>query len=501
MLSWRHEIPRVRASPRQYPALRRDGDATRPLASWRRALPALAALGLAACASGGASGGDPTLRIWPLADRGAEAIGSWRSELLSGAGSDWARKALCRPDGGCTFFGNTRGSFGLGPGTAFIAVGEIPDLRPQWARTYGGGGTDELDGAVATPDGGFVMFGSSDSRYTAGAGGAAPAPRPLVIRAAAEGEPRWVRALEGGGIHRFHGAAVEGGALVLVGYAAMSADTPGPAVVRLSEEGALQWAETLDLGGGGYAVAVVGTGEGGVIVAGYLRSGNVAFAGASFLVRLDAAGRPLWARRYETEVPAQPRALLRDAGGELVLVGTLFDPRGGRSPFLLRVGGDGTLRAAREYRGLEANEVHAAAEAGGGRIVMTGRQRDPFVNRQRGLALLIDPGNRIRAYGTMSAQGSVELTSVATAREGEYRLVGHTDSFGAAGLDILAASWLPAARGGTDELAPGIAERELTVRTSPVEPRRVALPVEAREIPLDALVVTPLRVPGGAGGR
>jgi len=187
MLSWRHEIPRLRASPRQYPALRRDGDATRPLASWRRALPALAALGLAACASGGASGGDPTLRIWPLADRGAEAIGSWRSELLSGAGADWARKALCRPDGGCTFFGSTRGSFGLGPGTAFIAVGEIPDLRPQWARTYGGGGTDELDGAVATPDGGFVMFGSSDSRYTAGAGGAAPAPRPLVIRAAAEG--------------------------------------------------------------------------------------------------------------------------------------------------------------------------------------------------------------------------------------------------------------------------------------------------------------------------
>ena len=84
--------------------------------------------------------------MWPLNDRGADAIGSWRSELLSGSGTDWARKALCRPDGGCTFLGNTRGSFG--PGTAFFAVGEIPDMRPQWARTYGGGGTDELDGAV-----------------------------------------------------------------------------------------------------------------------------------------------------------------------------------------------------------------------------------------------------------------------------------------------------------------------------------------------------------------
>jgi hypothetical protein len=132
--------------------------------------------------------------------------------------------------------------------------------------------------------------------------------------------------------------------------------------------------------------------------------------------------------------------------------------------------------------------------------VVAGRQRDPFVNRQRGLALLIDPGGRVRAFGIMRAQGTVELTSVAAAREGEYRLVGHTDSFGASGLDIVAASWLPAARGG-NEVATGIAERELSVRTLPVEPRVVALPVKSREVPLDALVVTPLRVPGGAGGR
>jgi hypothetical protein len=372
-------------------------------------------------------------------------------------------------------------------------------MRPQWASTYGGGGTDELDGAVATTDGGFLMFGNTDSRFGGAPAGPPPGPRPLVIRAAAEGQPRWVRTLEGGGLQRFHGATIEGGALVLAGYAAMNADTPGPAVARLSEGGALEWAEMLDLGGAGYAVAAVGMGDGGVIVAGYLRSGAVPFAGASILARLDAGGRPLWARRYETEVPAQPRGLLRGAAGEVLLVGTLFDPRGGRSPFLFRVGDDGTLRASREYRGLEANEVHAAANAGEGRIVVAGRQRDPFVNRQRGLALLIDPGGRVRAYGTMRAQGSVELTSVATAREGEYRLVGHTDSFGAAGLDIVAVSWLPAARGGTDQLATGIAERELPVRTLPLEPRPLALPVESREIPLDALAVTPLKVPGGAG--
>ena len=90
-------------------------------------------------------------------------------------------------------------------------------MRPQWARTYGGGGTDELDGAVATADGGFLMFGNSDSRFGSATAGPPPTLRPLVIRAAAEGEPRWVRTLEGGGLQRFHGAAIEGGALVLAG--------------------------------------------------------------------------------------------------------------------------------------------------------------------------------------------------------------------------------------------------------------------------------------------
>src|SRR4030095_5517018 len=141
MLSWPHEVPTLRRDP----ALRRDGDATLPLGLGRRALLDLTGLALGACAALSASGGPGTLAICPVRDRGADAIGSWRSELLSGSGTDWARAALCRPDGGCTFFGNTKRSLGIGP--AFIAVGEIPDMRPQWASTYGGGGTDELDGA------------------------------------------------------------------------------------------------------------------------------------------------------------------------------------------------------------------------------------------------------------------------------------------------------------------------------------------------------------------
>jgi hypothetical protein len=138
---------------------------TRPLRA------AAAALLIAACASNPPAL-ESTLRFWDLGARGADAIGSWRSQLVSGAGTDWTRKAVCRPDGACTFFGSTRGSFG--PSTDFLAMGEIPDQRFQWARTYGGPETDELDGAAAASDGGYLLFGTGASRFGATEPGALP---------------------------------------------------------------------------------------------------------------------------------------------------------------------------------------------------------------------------------------------------------------------------------------------------------------------------------------
>src|SRR4029450_7306144 len=99
MLSWPRETG---SSP--------EGDAAIPVMRTRPLRAAAAALLIAACASNPPAL-ESTLRFWDLGARGADAIGSWRSQLVSGAGTDWTRKVLCRPDGACTFFGGTRGSF------------------------------------------------------------------------------------------------------------------------------------------------------------------------------------------------------------------------------------------------------------------------------------------------------------------------------------------------------------------------------------------------------
>ena len=272
-------------------------------------------------------------------------------------------------------------------------------------------------------------------------------------------------------------------------------DEPSVAAVHFGHDGTLRWAQAYDLGAPGYAVAVAPRPDGGAILAGYLRIPNVAFAGTPFVLAVGPAGQPLWARRYDLEAPAQPRSLVPLADGGFALGGTIFGARPARSPFLLRLGPDGSPRLGRELRGLEAIEVMAAADAGAGRVIVSGRRRDPFADRHWGFAMLVDDRGRITAHATLLAQGSVEFPSVATAREGEYWVAGSTNSLGAAGLDVVVGVWRPSSPGGTASIAARLAERDLVVKTSEVTARAQALTLRVSEVPLAALEVRTLEVP------
>ena len=448
-----------------------------------------AALLLAACASG-PSRPDNTLRVWDLGARNADATGRFQSVLVSGAGTDWTRVVRCRPDGACVYFGTTRGSYG--PSTDFLAMGEVPDQRFQWARTYGGADTDELDGAVSLADGGHLLFGLSSSRF--GAGEPSVAPRPLLVRIETGGAPLWARTIDTGGLERLYGAAALGGDAVLVGYAGLDG-APSVAAIRIAADGSVRWAHAYDLGGPGYAVAAVPDRDGGVVVGGYLQGAGVAFGGTPFLLALDAAGRPRWARRYEAGAPVQPRALVAMADGTFALAGSVFGSRPPRSPFLLRLDGLGAVRLTRELRGLDPIEVFSAADAGNGSVVLAGRRRDSFSDRHWGYVFVVDAAGRVIAHATQRAQDTVEFASVSTARVAEYRVTGSTNSMGSAGLDIFVGGWYPATAGPADVVATRLAERELPVTVTDVTPRAQALPVAAAAVPPESLEVRTLEVP------
>src|SRR4029450_4740421 len=142
--------------------------------------------------------------------------------------------------------------------------------------------------------------------------------------------------------------------------------------------------------------------------------------------------------------PAQPRALAALADGSVALVGSLFGARPARSPFVLRIGADRSVRLGREVRGVGAIEAFAGADSGQGSVIVGGRRRDPFRERYWGFAMVVDDRGRIIAHATLRTLGQARSSAVAQGRTGEYRVAGFPDSLGAAGFDMLVATWLPA---------------------------------------------------------
>jgi len=113
--------------------------------------------------------------------------------------------------------------------------------------------------------------------------------------------------------------------------------------------------------------------------------------------------------------------------------------------------------------------------------------------------MVVDDRGRIVAHATLRALGQVEFGAVATGRTGEYRVAGFTDSMGAAGYDMLVATWLPTQTVGRDVLvASQISERDLVAKPVDVTARAQPLAVRATEVPPGALEARALSVPTAA---
>jgi hypothetical protein len=134
-------------------------------------------------------------------------------------------------------------------------------------------------------------------------------------------------------------------------------------------------------------------------------------------------------------------------------------------------------------------------------VIVGGRRRDPFRERYWGFAMVVDDRGRIIAHATLRTLGQAEFSAVATGRTGEYRVAGFTDSLGAAGFDMLVATWLPAGPARDLLVAPRIAERELVAKPVDVAARTQPLAVRATEVPPGALEVRTLTVPTAAAVR
>jgi len=194
---------------------------------------------------------------------------------------DWAEAIIQTVDGGFVFAGYSESDeAGYYKNTDAWLV--KTDLRgvPQWNRTYGGSGNDEVFAVIQTTDGGFALVGSTSS-YGAGSDDF------WLVKTDPRGIMQWNRTY--GGTTRDGARSViqtADGGFALAGYTESYEDGFKDVwLVKTDANGMIQWNCTCGGPADDWASTVIQTADGGFVLAGHTSSYGAGYSDA-WLVKL-----------------------------------------------------------------------------------------------------------------------------------------------------------------------------------------------------------------------
>lgn len=231
---------------------------------------------------------------------------------------------------------------------------------PVWSRTYGGVDEDAAVAVTGGPGGWTVLAGSRSF-----GGGSPPQLNPLMLRVAADGTLLWARAWWQTGPTSPAGLAIasEGGVLA-VGQTAVKGQQQDAWLARVGPNGDLKWARTFGGPLEDRLTAASETPDQGFLLAGQTRNfGSV--LGDLLILRVDAAGQLLWARRAGTQEFDEARAIWPVPKGFL-LAGTTAGAGAGHEDYLLTAWSESGEPEWMRTIGSGGADFLAAAGAGGG---------------------------------------------------------------------------------------------------------------------------------------
>lgn len=337
-----------------------------------------------------------------------QAPGKQWDRTLGGTGDDRAYRVQQTTDGGYIVAGtSTSGISGdkTQPNhnsltTDYWAIKLDSTGAPQWDRTFGGNGGEELSSAIQTADGGYLLGGTSSSGVS---GDKTQPSRGLedywIIKLDASGNKVWDRTFGGLNGDRFTSLQqTTDGGYVLGGYSysGISGDKSqgnrGPQyssdywVLKIDVSGALQWDRTVGGNASDELLRVRQTLDGGYILGGSSASDSSGEKTQDrqgravtdyWIVKLGATGLPQWNRDYGTVRDDLLADVLPTADGGYLLGGVTYgsfvsgdksEPgKGGLDAWLIKLSANGAKQWDRTIGGNSdegAGSLYQTADGG-----------------------------------------------------------------------------------------------------------------------------------------
>jgi uncharacterized delta-60 repeat protein len=210
----------------------------------------------------------------------------------------------------------------------------------QWSRTYNVLQQDDDLNLVPTPDGGFLLAGS-----TCCDGGKAVAE---VLKINGSGDVLWNKTYRSSSLHILNirrAVATSDGDFLLIGHIGPDATSVRMFAAKIGPDGTLRWSRTYDVPASlGILRDVAPTPDGGALLV-----GELFHYGAVLALKIDANGNVDWARMYGEQFSGATKwedpTVARLPGGDFMLAGSAYNNRiGSGYDWVMRIDSGGNVR-------------------------------------------------------------------------------------------------------------------------------------------------------------
>ena len=316
------------------------------------------------------------------------------TKTYGGSDSDYGRSVRQTSDGGYVIVGETY-SFGAGRGDVYLIKTDSAG-NPLWTRTYGSAQAEEGTSMELTPDGGYIIVGSTFSFVSNHAD-------VYLIRTNPLGDSLWTRTY--GGPSSTWGTSIQitsDGGYVFVANTISS----GIYLVRTDSAGDTLW--TRELGGPTTAMSVQQTSNGGYIITGSTPTPSEVDV---YLLKTDPSGDTVWTKTYGS---GSGSSVQQTSDGGYIVAGSTFSTLFHLSnAYLLKTNSSGDTLWTRTFGGSQYNlQGRSVQQTSDGGYIIAG----PAQGSERGIFLV-----KTQAEGlVLSVQNDPSVVPMAFGLEQNY---------------------------------------------------------------------------------
>jgi uncharacterized delta-60 repeat protein len=285
-------------------------------------------------------------------------------KAFGGSNYELARSITPTSDGGFAVVGSTS-SFGNGSQDVYVLRFDA-NGDTLWSKTFGGSDKEWGNCIISTPDGGFLIAGTTCSFGHNGTSDA------YIIKIDASGDTLWTKTFGSTNFEGFYCVTpTQEGGFVAAGYCYQNGQTDIYAL-KLNENGDSLWSNTFDGDNNEYGRTVVQVSDGGIVIAGEKNYIDQDISDI-FILKLDANGNSLWAKTFDGGMNEFASSIVQSADGSLLLAGgTNSTGSGGYDAYVLKLDSKGDSLWSKTFGGNSDDAAYSIIKTTDGGFAIAG---------------------------------------------------------------------------------------------------------------------------------